>query len=235
MDDRQIDKMLSASALRQVELLKNSTPSDEELAQIHCSRQFKDTIQNSLVKSRRKQICQMRRSRITKIAASIIIVLSVTFGVIMSVSASRNNVVHFFQHYFSFNSGKTDNWHTDFNAQIINSVHDVYLPTWIPEGFKAEESLQGKNDCTITYKSPSKTIRFSQEKGPNKLFSDSELKVMSKVILNDQTYYYGEKGSKESVTRKLLWNSDQSTYIILSDISKDDIVKFATNLTYKKG
>lgn len=149
----------------------------------------------------------------------------------MTVNASRSNILHFFDRYFSFNSGKTEVWDVSHNDQIISNVHDVYLPTWVPNGFKATESSQGNSSCTITYKSGNKVLRLTQESMPKTLFSDSDLVNLEKITVNKQTYYFGERSS----THKLLWRTNSNTFLVVSNISKEEIIQFASGLVYKEG
>lgn len=234
MDDRQFNKILSACALRQKQLVLDSMPTDQEISDILPSENFEYRI-NNIIKNQNKILnIQSVRKRISIIAASILVVFSITFGMLITVTASKDNIVHFFDRYFAYNSGKVEIWNTQFNAQICNHVHDVYLPTWVPNGFKATESQQSKSITYITYSCGGKKIRLSQSSASSQ-YNDDELKQMTVFTINSQKYYYGEKGFGNSVIRKLIWNNNQSTFVIITSASKDDALKFAQSLKFKKG
>lgn len=237
MDDRQLDKVLSASALRQTQLIIDSSPA-EEIPDILPSEGFEDRI-NALIKTHNKnrnlQSMRSMRRRIGIIAASIIVVFSISFGMLSTVNASRDNIIHFFDKYFAYNSGKAEAWDTQFNAQIRDHVHNVYLPTWVPNDFKATISQEVNNVCFITYQNENKTIRFYQSSATGELYNDRELKQMERIENSGQEYYYGEKTSGNQITRKLVWHSEKNTCSVISNISKQEIIKFAQNLKFKKG
>lgn len=186
MNDRQQKKILSASALQQAVLLDNT---DEGSNDIEITPEFSQRISSLFTRFEKKK---KSRTRIYKIAASFILVLSITFGTVMSIDATRSDFIHFFQRYFAFNSGKTESWNTNFNSQILDNVHDVFLPTWVPEGFTAIGSSQTNNNCTITYQLADKSIRLSQSMGTEKMNSDNELKGMSEIKISGHKYYYTE-------------------------------------------
>jgi hypothetical protein len=235
MNDRQLDKILSSSALRQTQLILDSMPTDQGAQDILPSEGFEDRI-NDLIKNHNKnRNLQSMRRRIGIIAASILVVFTITFGMFTTVSASRDNIMHFFARYFAYNSGRAEIWNTQFNAQISDSVHNVYLPTWVPNGFKATESQQGKNVTYITYSCSEKSIRFSQSSILTHQYNDDEMKQMSILTVNNQKYYYGEKQSGNSVIRKIIWNSNKSSFAIIASVPKDEVFKIAQSLKYKEG
>lgn len=234
MDNRQLDKILSSTALRQAQLIMESMPT-EKIPNILPSKGFEDRINDLIKKYNKNRNLQSMRRRIGGIAASILVVFSITFGVFFTASASRDNIMHFFDRYFAYNSGKTEIWDTEFNAQINGHVHDVYLPTWVPYGYKATESQQGKNVTYITYSCSDKSIRFSQSSILTHQYNDDEMKQMSILTVNNQKYYYGEKQSGNSVIRKIIWNSNKNSFAIIASVPKDEVFKIAQSLTYKKG
>ena len=234
MDDRQLDKVLSASALRQTQFILDSMPTDKDIPDVLPSEEFEERIKDLIKKHNKIRNIQIMRRKVGVIAASILVVFSITFGMLTTVSASKDNIIHFFDRYFAYNSGKAEVWDTQFNTQISSNVHDVYLPTWVPIGYKAIESQQVKDITYITYGCSGKSIRFSQSSIIANQYNDSELKQMSRLTINNQEYYYGEKPSENSVIRKLIWNSDQRSFVIIASVSKDEVIKIAQSLKLKK-
>ncbi len=235
MNDKQFEKILSASAFRQTQLIIDSMPTEEELEDILPSTNFDDRIKCLIQNQNKSRNLQGMRRRIGIFVASILVVFSITYGMLFTVNASRDNVIHFFDRYFAYNSGESQTWDTQFNAQIRDSVHNVYLPTWVPDTFKATMSQETNNVCFISYQSPDETIRFYQSSASEKLYNDSELKQMEQIQVSGQKYYYGEKASGNQTARKLVWNTTKSTYIVVSNVSKPEILKFAQNLKFKEG
>lgn len=235
MNERQFEKILSASAFRQTQIIIDSMPTDQELEDILPSSDLESRINSLIQKHNKKCNLQGIRRRIGIFAASILVVFSISFGMLFTVNASRDNIIHFFDRYFAYNSGEPQTWDTQFNAQIRDSVHNVYLPTWVPDKFKATMSQEANNVCFISYQNTDKTIRFYQSSASEKIYNDSELNQMEQIQFSGQKYYYGEKASGNQTERKLVWNTGKNTYIVVSNVSKPEILKFAQNLKFKEG
>lgn len=232
MDDRELEKLMSASAVRQVQLLKNSLPTDDEIDNIVPSEDFKQYMQMLISKDEKKR---KSRKRLGKVIASFAIIAIVSFGAIMSASANRAYFFQMFDRSFNISGQQNDGWNTKFNAQVANNCHNVYLPSWVRNGMKAVQSSQVDNLCTITYKGNNQTIRLNQSATTQNTLNDNEVKTMSKVSIENQIYYYSEKIRSNNVTRKLIWITENSSFELDSTGDKDDMFKMAQSLVFKKG
>jgi len=234
MDDRELEKLMSASAVRQVQLLNDSLPSDAELNEITPSEEFQQYMRTAITKDQKRQKKLQSRKRLRKMAACFAIVVAVSFGVIMSVDATRANFFQLFEKSFSISSQHSEGWDKEFNAQIATNCHHVYLPSWMIEGFKATQLSQGIQGCTITYKDGDKTVRLIQNDNYGNALNDSETKTMEKIILEKQIYYYSEKDRSGAVSRKLTWTTDNNNFTLDATISRAELLKIAQSLVLKE-
>lgn len=241
MDNRQLDKALSASALRQIQIQENSL-SQDQIDQISPSSKFEIQMKKILAEGERHQKRLKVRKRLGKAAAVFAVVLTITFGYVLSANASHATFFQFCEKYFSIsNQNNADKraWDGDFNSQIISSVENAYLPTWMPNGFIATSSNQDKRgNCIINYKNrnnPKQFICLSQKKCTANTFSDNELKVLTKIVINNQIYYFGEKGRGITSNKLLVWAYNDRDFSLTSTESREILVKIASNLKFKKG
>ena len=230
MDDRELDKLMSASAVRQVQLLNNSLPSDE-IDNTDSSEDFTQYMKMLISKDEKKR---KSRKRLGKIIASFAIIAIVSFGAIMSASANRAYFFQMFDRSFNISGQQNDGWNTKFNAQVADNCHNVYLPSWVPDGIKASESSQEEEQCTITYKGNNQTIRFIQSKDTS-ILNDNKVDSMEKLTVQNQIYYYSEKNRSGSITRKLIWVTESNSFELDTTGGKDELLKIAQSLVFKKG
>jgi len=236
MDDREFEKLMSVSAVRQVQLLNDSLPADAELNEIAPSEEFEQYMRMVIAKDQKRQKKLQGRKRFKKIVATFVLLAAVSFGAIMSVDATRAYFFQMFDSSFSITGQQNKGWNTEFNAQIIENIHNAYLPSWMPNGFKSiSSSTSSSGNCVINYKNindKSYFVRFSQNKSAGFL-NDNELGDFSKLSINKQIYYYGEKNRAGVIERNLVWVSDERSFLISTTVSKDDLIKIATNLKFK--
>jgi|GEM_PF-6309616 len=236
MDDRQLDKLLSASAVHQVQLLNDSLPADEEIDKVVPTDNFKQYMKTIIVKDEIRRNRLKSRKRLGKVAAAFAVVLVITFGSVLSAEASRSYFMHFFEKYFTVSSSANKSWDTAFNSQIIQNVHDCYLPTWLPAGLQAVQSSQTNKRTTVTYQLQSQSLILIQYSDDSiTVLSDNEIRDMKKIEINSVVYYYSEKQRAKDVNRSLIWQIGKQSFRIESNISNDDILKVAQNLAFKKG
>lgn len=235
MNDRELDKLMSASALRQAKLLTDSIPADDELNKIVASENFKQNMQSIILKSEKRQRRVQGLKYLRKIVACLAIVAIVSFGAIMSADANRANFFQFFERSFNISGQQSEGWDKEFNAQVVENSHDVYLPSWMPSGVKAIQSSQENKQCIITYKSDNQTIRFFQYDRSANILNDNKVESMEKITIQNQIYYYSQKNRSGSITRMLIWATDNNDFELDSTGSKDELFKVAQSLVFKKG
>lgn len=236
MDNRQLDKILSAGALRQIQLQEELLPQDNEFEQIVSSEDFTKKMHTLLAEEEQKRKKLNSRKRLWKAVAAFFLLLAISSGAVLSANASQANIARFFNRYFSISNVSRERWDTDFNTQVANQFHNIYLPTWMPEGMQAVQSKQENGISTITYKSETQTIRFTQYANTAQTFNDNNVAAMQKLIVEKQVYYFSEKGSSKSTINKVIWVSPDNVFLELdSNGSKDDLLKVAQSLMLKKG
>lgn len=234
MNDLQFEKLMSAVAVRQVQLLDRSLPSDTELAAMEVSKEFEQKMQELLRKEKTRRKVYRGKKQIGKLVASIAVVLVLSFGAVLSVSANRAQFFQFFGRSFSISGEQRQNWSQGFNLQTAREYRNVYLPTWLPEGFQVTTVSHTEESFIIDYKKDGKSIRLSESDTSVNVLSDAELKGMERIVVGNQIYYYGEKLVEGKNSRQMIWQTDKSALILTSDCSKEETLKIAQNVQFNK-
>lgn len=226
MTKKQFDKIISASALRQTQLL------DEAEGEIIPSEVF-DAKMKQRLRETLKYPNRKRTAMVATFTALFIGILSAT----CYANATHLDLFEAFHRAFSITSVQKQSWDTDFNAKILPSVSNVYLPTWIPNGFTSISSSQSNTgNCVITYAiSADKTqfVRLSQKKIHTTSIEDIDVSNFQKIILDHQIYYYGEKNISGKTQNNLVFLQNDRYIYLISTLSKDDLLKVAQSLEFK--
>jgi hypothetical protein len=233
MNDRDLEKLLSTCSVRQVQLLNDDIPSDEELANIVPSEQFEREMQNLL----NRKLTRNKHNRVQRFVASFAIIITIVFGTILSVDATRSSFLRFFERYFTVSINKNEQSNENFNNAALLDLHQVYLPTWIPEGFTAYSSKTGSTGCVVIYKhdaNPKESIRFSQKKGFVTALNDNDLYGFTKIEVGRKTYYYGTKNTAGETQSNLVWIYNDTEFTINGVLGKESLVKIAESLKFKE-
>lgn len=168
----------------------------------------------------------MKRSAL-KIAAGVLIFLSVSFVTVMSVDALRVNILNFINE-------KLDNYtkvSVDDNNKPNADIQGEVMPAYLPEGYE-KVFFEYKNDYYFsTY----------QDKNSNEIILvklsewttagiDSEDAYMERLIVNGHAAEYYEKNSNST----LLYRYEGKVFLLSGPISKNEIIKIAESLEIKR-
>ena len=159
-----------------------------------------------------------------KIAACILICLSVGFAALMAIPTVRasvwDSVVNFYEKYIKF----------DFNVTSVGeeTIGD-YTLGYVPDGFVRTSEMETDAKKKYRYENGQHTfsiVCYYSEK--NTIAYDDEQGVMRSIKINDIDGYLVEYFDG---TYTLVWEYNHTVFIVDGDISFKEIIKIAENIS----
>lgn len=204
-------------------LILERIPPESELSH-QFSRHFKRKMKALLKYESRTPTMRLFIHRIRTAVAIFLIILSITFGTVMSVEAYR---VRFFEFI-------TQVWeeltsiviHSDENAN-----HDTItpiFPSYIPEGYIIVDQINDKYENTIIYINEGNLeIYYSQKMSTQSEFIlDSEGAKIKKIMIESQeAYLIINKG-----TIQLYWYDSFNIFSLIGNLDETELIKMATSI-----
>ncbi|ATW26329.1 sigma-70 family RNA polymerase sigma factor [Candidatus Formimonas warabiya] len=229
--EKLFDAMLAIALEEDFEKRMEQLPSEEELAKIHpvsleLTARMEKTIKNYRHKTRIRQMTRFGG----KIAAVVAILLVGSFGVLMSVEASRVQVLNTIMEYqkefirFSF---KEEN--TDFQKS-------PYRLGYIPDGFKEKETRKAGAGFTTKYlNSQGNEIIFDQTplKESGSMAVDNENTNFMKIDIGGYPAYLFEGKTKADRTI-IIWRNSVYHFELISYLDKNELLKIAESVAVNK-
>jgi len=220
------DEMLREAAYKAALKMNENLPDLNE-----CDHHFSARFEHKMKKLIHRANHPMQHY-ILRSAASIVLVLLIGFGSILTVSAEAREIVFgwFKQQYKSF-------YEYFFEGEPITSDSYQYCPDWMPDGFILVTSFEIEGGETYIYSDDNgKTAQFSYSSNPATLEMyiesvDYEHRQVSiKGLPGD---IYGAPNSMES--SELIWtdNSSGNIFHVSAPVSEDEIIKIAENIIKK--
>lgn len=204
----------------------STLPSEDELKNITFSFQFKEKMAR-LVKSQKKPYYYMINTAAKRVACIIIAFVAVLTTLTFSVKALREPVVDFFlKTYRRFSIIFFE------EESIPEGYHEVetfYAPTYVPEGFKQTDRLEGAFLFVTIYKRGNEMINFGQHViTRDGHYIDTEGAKTS--YLRDGKYLFIERNTDNS----LVWDDDDGMYYYIltvpSSLDIDEIFKIVDSI-----
>lgn len=164
-------------------------------------------------------------------AATIFIILAISMAVLtVSVEAFRvrvyNMILEQREKYLEIRLAEEDTGGTN-----EDELSGHYVPGYIPEGFGLESAGGSGETATFTYKNESnQRIFFDQAPNGTTYQLDSEDAVIEDIIINGYKGVSLTKG--ERIT--LFWNSEETSFVMISDIEHEELIKVAESITKNK-
>lgn len=225
--EKLFEAMLSVAIEEDFENRMKQFPSEEELAKAYpLSPEFEARMEKTIKNyQRKKKVLPMMRIA-GKIAVGIIFLFVISFGVLMSVEASRvhvlNTIMEYQKEFIRFNFGEE-------NTDIRKSP---YRLLYIPKGFEETETLPAGSGFTTKYvNSQGMEIIFDQtplqESGSSSV--DNENSVYSEIKVGG---YPGDllEGKTESDRTIIIWQNNTYHFKLISYIDKNELLKIAESV-----
>lgn len=182
-----------------------------------------------IAKQRRKPVLAACRRFARSVAVILIIIFSLGFITVMSVSAFRNAVigviVDWFEDYVQVVF--CDNDKCEENVELV--IEDLKRITGLPEGVVEEVTIDYEKNYTITYYlEGTRLCSLRQEVyWNNKTFIDNESLEIEELSINGQVAHLFVT---ENNVKRLYWNDGEYAYIIVCFSESFDIVKLAESV-----
>ncbi len=217
------DEVLYANMPHAERLILNQIPPEKELD--HKFSQRFNRKMKALLKYEQRTPTMRRFMRQMKTAvAMLLIVLTLSFGTVMSVEAYR---IRFFEFVVEI-------WE-EFTSIVTQSDHNAdqdtlipVSPSYVPEGYSILEEIQEKYENIIIYANENGTeIYYSQELlTQGEVILDSENTEIKKVLIDSQEIYLI---SDEGVTQ-LYWHDKNSSYSLIGRLAEIELIKMAESI-----
>lgn len=198
----------------------------EELPEMELPKDFDDRMDKMFKDAYKKEVHKERVHLGKKIAAAAVIILGAASVTAMNVKAFREPILNFI---FRQNSDLKNKTKVDVEEDSTNT-EDQFQFNYIPEGYECvkEQYLQNNTQIVYDYKNSKNQYLYikiqtdqSYDTYSNLISSD-----YTKIINNDQTYYY-----IESDKNRLIWYKNNMIFNIISYESIDELIKISQNIT----
>ncbi len=226
LNDALFDALLGASALAALDEELNALPSIEMLNESYPSTEQLAARVKSLIKrdklKRRLYACIKATGKAAACLAILFTLLSVS---LLSVEASRSYLLNA---VLSWQKGATE---IRFEDASQNPAGDVYLPAYLPSGFKQTSVHKGGISTLIVYEKDDGTkIHFNQRPADaGATFVDNEHTNYSEVSIGGIPGYLFESVT-EGTANTLVWEIDRTAFILSSTIDSEELIKIGENL-----
>lgn len=233
-------KDLDAVAYRLVQAMNKETPSMPADPYDPASSKTKLWLDELVetTKKRHKRVMRALRTGAV-VSCSIFLFITSTF----TVDAARKEMYYFFDKAFAPTQQAEQTWDQELNHQVIKHCHNVYLPTWMPQGYIADSLYQDSMTFSISYiASDSREIEFMQSPISELGYDDTEFENLEILHLGNQDLYFGEKVVSERLYSSLMWQSNglqfnliASSQNIVQPANREELLKIYQSLQYKEG
>lgn len=240
--EKMLEAMLEYAGACHVENISNELQADDELNdQIAFPPEFDTKIKKLITQYNRKEYVKKAwRTTIKlfpKVAVGFCAVFICLIIAVASVQAFRVKVLNFIietgKEYTSINlkEERPDDSLKD-TLNIPSEWKNVYIPAYVPEGYKISKTESLVNTKIIHYlNDKNKLIVFNQYNDENtNLRIDTEKAKVDKVIINGFDGLIAEKSG--SIT--IAWHNNDSTFSLISNIDKNELIKIAESIKIKK-
>lgn len=211
-------------------------PSDEEIAQTYeFSKEFEAKMKKLQKKSKRRYIHIFNRPirRIAGIAVCILAVVTAS----LSVEAIRTPIFKLFtvayEKYIDIKFVDTESNQNNMHE----SIDEVYLPTYIPDGFwEYEVSKSGHNVRAGYTDNENQAISYMQMILSTAINIDGEDYIESEININGidgKIYEYDKPDGGKYCT--VIWNDNKYCYMVVGFSDREKSIKVARSVTLQDG
>lgn len=234
MVDRQSEKLMSAVAVQQAQLLNRRVPSDAELEGMEVSEAFEEKMQKLLAGEKRRCRGILRNRRFGKVIVLAAALAVLSLGAVMSVGANRAQFFQFFGRSFSISGEQNRPWSQSYNQELAGKYHNVYLPAWLPDGYKLATVEDSGKTFVINYTKGDALIRLVENRTTANVLIDAEVKGMERIQTGNQVYYFGEKQQAGKNFSQVIWQEENGSITLLANSDREEALKIAQNVKFKE-
>ena len=209
--------------------ISNDPPSAETL------KRFTKLLNYQLKKGKRLQRVHHPYKIFCRISAALLIITVIFSTMMVTVQAFRIEVLDFLisiePQYTSYQLN--DSQENQSSSKLILTWSDTYLPTYIPEGFVANNISYSDSVRKIIFTNTAddSSIIYTEYESINSVALDTEdASIVKSIKINDHDGTLTEKDS----TITLVWQMDNHLFVIQGNLNKNVLSKMAENVKYKK-
>ncbi len=215
--------------LEERERLKNDpafVPSEEAV------QRFSSQLDNILKKKKAYALKQKTFKMLNRSAVAMLIVIILLFTTVASVQAIRVKVLNFFMDiqpkYTSYQVNESDNG--SINGGLDVNWTNAYVPTYIPEGYKVDSSLNSETNKKIVFKNQQDMFIIYSELTEGSIIQlDTEnASVFKKISINGKKGTLTEKNSAVTI----VWEIEGHIFMVNAWTDQETAVKFAEGVKY---
>jgi len=221
---------LKENAIRETQAI----PSNEVLKkEYQFSDEFENKMKNIIKKQRNKRVMKKVYYYGKKIAACIMIIITIGFGALMTVDAVQqaviNTIIEWYDDHNAYTFKNTSGRESD---DILADSH-AQIPDYIPEGFELTDSNVNTQNSIYFYSNVvGKTIVFRSSiiTDEHTTFIDNEHTDYEEIEINGKNTYLfiGEDNNDNSVS--LIWIDGNIIYSVDSWIGVSEAIKIAKSV-----
>ncbi len=223
------DKLLRENAARARELWLETLPQQEEVPEPACSEEFLAKMDLLQKKQRRAEAVRRSLRTVRRVAAVVLIFLTVTFAGLMTVEAFRARVVKIFTRTFK------DRTEFRYSGDNENAVLPEITFGYLPEGM--EKKLDDTDNCIFRHilweDSAGNYLDFranavSKNSTGVHVVDTENAEVSTAVIDGRVTTAVSKNG-----TIIIVWTDEKTYYMIDSNLSISDVEAFISGIMIK--
>lgn len=221
------DEFLYTHMAQAENLMLDQIPPERELKH-HFSRRFRRKMR-ALIRYERRTPRMRKAVHCMKVAAAAFaVVLSLTFGALMSVEASRTRIIEIITRVLS--DATSVRISVDNGAPSDKILRPV-APTYVPEGYCVSEEETYKMSYTIIYKN-AEEMEFAYRQdllAASEHLFDTEDAYTQEIMIDSQEVQVIVKPSKDRIS--IYWHDSYYFYsIIARNIKYNELLKMAESV-----
>ena len=215
---------------KSAEYMAEAAAADIDISETADAR-AKKLIDKEYRKHRIKSSGKTATKLIQRVAVAAAVVITVTFGVTMSVQALRDNYTRFLM-TFDAESTRLEHIQENFDGNRIESGQqlgiDQHAPTYIPEGFIVKSLTMTDGDMDIYYENDEgKVISISRYASDSATHINSEhADAISTVDISGAQGILMVEDSMTTVT----WNTENHYFVLFTYLNEEETLKIARSV-----
>ena len=227
LNERVFDEIIKYAVANKIE--ETECPSEEELAKKYTfSASFEQKMQQLFAQQKRKEkIAHMKRTAL-KVAAGVLIFLSISFVTVMNVSALRVNILNFINEKMEQYTKVSVEHESKPNTEMQGKI----MPAYLPENYNKEFFSENKSGYYLCIYQDNNGNKIILEKLSEWTTAgiDSEDAYMEQLVVNGHAAEYYEKNN--NIT--LLYKYEGEVFLLSGPLSKSEIIKIAESMGIHK-
>jgi hypothetical protein len=221
--DKAIEAMLQAAASDSEDKTVDDLLSGYEGQSHEFSEKHREAMQKLFKKDRKTRSNRKIRTYSKRAAVIFIAVIAISAVAIGSVSAWRVSFMNFILERTQYD---TNIKFTDDDLKADNYKFGEIKLEYVPEGFKLEKSETVGEYLNLTFKNGQEFFDFYTIDVRSSLSIDTEDSNVKELMINGREALYSENDNN----RILVWNDDETAYILTGNISESEFIRIAENV-----